>query len=1026
MFRHWIGGAFFLSVFFLTASVLNAAENNTSGIVLTRESQTEYKIIQAKNATVPEKYAVKELADFLKKVTNVEFSIIEEKDADVKTKGIYVGWTNFSKNSEIDESQLGEEEFVIKTVKQNLILTGGRPKGTLYAVYEFLEWHVGCHWLDRYVNIIPSQKTLKIPVLDIKRKPWFMIRSITPPLGTPDYVWDFLIRNKNYRYDFYGRRDFYPEGAFYKIVGRSNNKKVDHGCSVHTFSDYVNAKDWFETHPEYFSLGYDGKRIPAYAGSGPGQLCLTNPDVLKIALEKLRENIKLDRERAAGKGVPYPKIYNFNQNDKYDTHCQCSDCQEIVRREGSESGPLINFVNLLAKGIEKDYPDVMVSTIAYNKTATPPKHIKPRKNVLVDWCDVYTHVDLTRPLTDPLNSRNYNEIKGWSEISQNLGIGDDYWIDFGYYDVFPTPYSIIHSITEDIKLFARLGCKKYYAETAGYIIHGQNFKQMRLWLGYKLLDNPDFSTDMLIKVFMDGYYGAASEKMREFMEYQKKRVLADGQYLMVREAPHKLAYLDLEFFQTIEKIFDEAIALVDTDSIYYKNINDERLIVDAALLFMWPWLERKLPGDEKLPFDKELVINRYGQEWRDYRHYNYFYSNTPNFYSKKGSMVNIVCDLFRDPQLPEQFKNIPSKDIADFNWLTFSKLRPSQKFVDDEDAAGKMAVRPKGISAIAAAEEGGDKLARQYSENADKVTLDFGATGNASITVKPEEIPQDEKYHLYKIGRINITEGTMVWACNKKLGVNVDRIYKPDTNNPEDNIWTAYISLKVTGPAYVKSSKKENGVFMDRALLVRPQEVEEITEAEKKAVEDEREKLLSRPTVNASAVSNINKINWNKIESCDKWFTYKGDGELTNRKVSVKFLHDKKYLYVRMEEKMDTSKLVTRPGIFGGDDWELLFSAQRGIRPYRQLAVNPSGNIRELAYGEGEWQSGVKVDSKIMADVWQVTLSFPMDKLTAKGIKKGDELFLNILRGGKENLVWSPVYGDFFHSLARFGKLVIK
>ena len=38
---------------------------------------------------------------------------------------------------------------MIRTVGDNLILTGGRPRGTLYAVYEFLERPVGCHWLDR-------------------------------------------------------------------------------------------------------------------------------------------------------------------------------------------------------------------------------------------------------------------------------------------------------------------------------------------------------------------------------------------------------------------------------------------------------------------------------------------------------------------------------------------------------------------------------------------------------------------------------------------------------------------------------------------------------------------------------------------------------------------------------------------------------------------------------------------------------------------------------------------------------------
>ena len=45
----------------------------------------------------------------------------------------------------------------------------------------------------------------------------------------------------------------------------------------------------------------------------------------------------------------------------------------------------------------------------------------------------------------------------------------------------------------------------------------------------------------------------------------------------------------------------------------------------------------------------------------------------------------------------------------------------------------------------------------------------------------------------------------------------------PDAADPEANVWEAYISLKVTGPAYMKGSTAPNGVWMDRALLVKPQ-----------------------------------------------------------------------------------------------------------------------------------------------------------------------------------------------------------
>ena len=80
------------------------------------------------------------------------------------------------------------------------MLAGGRPRGTLYAVYEFLERPIGCHWLDRETEIVPSRPTLAVDALDVRAKPWFWIRHVSSPTGSPKDHWLFLVRNRNYRY----------------------------------------------------------------------------------------------------------------------------------------------------------------------------------------------------------------------------------------------------------------------------------------------------------------------------------------------------------------------------------------------------------------------------------------------------------------------------------------------------------------------------------------------------------------------------------------------------------------------------------------------------------------------------------------------------------------------------------------------------------------------------------------------------------------------------------------------------------
>jgi len=110
--------------------------------------------------------------------------------------------------------------------------------------------------------------------------------------------------------------------------------------------------------------------------------------------------------------------------------------------------------------------------------------------------------------------------------------------------------------------------------------------------------------------------------------------------------------------------------------------------VDGALLYLWPWLDRSLAADQTMPFDHDTVIRRYETNWR---------AQFKAFFSEKAQAVRAakiagLAALFRDPKLPEPFQKLPPRDVADFNWLTFSPYTPGrQNFVEDAEAAGGMA-----------------------------------------------------------------------------------------------------------------------------------------------------------------------------------------------------------------------------------------------------------------------------------------------------------------------------------------------
>ena len=79
------------------------------------------------------------------------------------------------------------------------------------------------------------------------------------------------------------------------------------------------------------------------------------------------------------------KNFAVSQNDGK-LYCQCEKCTGIDKREESHMGVLLNFVNKVADGVGKKYPDVKIGTLAYQYSHKPPKNIRPRDNVQINLC----------------------------------------------------------------------------------------------------------------------------------------------------------------------------------------------------------------------------------------------------------------------------------------------------------------------------------------------------------------------------------------------------------------------------------------------------------------------------------------------------------------------------------------------------------------------------------------------------------------------------------------------------------------
>ena len=450
-----------------------------------RLSAAGYSIAIPKEATVTEHHAAAELAKYLEQMTGEKLAVATQ-DA-VKTPArIYVGKCDLP--VKVNWKKLGLEGIHLQRVGDDLILAGGQ-RGVLYAVYSFLEDSLGCRWFTKDCVVIPESGVYRINgfrkvfgVFNGKKKvfvPKLEFRDTDYPSRKPA---EFATPNK---YNGpYGSEDPNWGG------------KIKYFGFVHTFEYIVPPSVYGKEHPEYFSE-IEGERIPEGT-----QLCLTNPEVKKIAAEYIR---KAMREH------PDCTIFSVSQNDRH-KYCECAKCTALANREGSQAGPLLHFVNYIADAVRDEFPDKAVDTLAYQYTRKPPKYVKPRPNVIVRLCSI--ECCFSHPLaTCPNNKTFVDDIIGWSKLTKRLHIWD-YVINYGH---CLEPFPNLRVLNPNIKFFIKHGVTGIYEE-ANYFSKGGELAELRSYIMAKCLWDTNTDVEKVIKEFTDAYYGAAAPMIREYIE----------------------------------------------------------------------------------------------------------------------------------------------------------------------------------------------------------------------------------------------------------------------------------------------------------------------------------------------------------------------------------------------------------------------------------------------------------------------------------------------------------------------------
>ena len=533
-------------------------------------------------------FGAEELVSYIRQMTGAQLPI---RGDITPTRGneIVVGFGARAAAAGMTEADagLGTDGIWIRIVEGFVYLLGSDERGALNAVYTFLEEYCGCSWFTDRIVHVPSRDNLEIPIAEKKHVPPFMYRAdawyeaLQREFATPNRCYSFF---SDPNPECFRREPRYGGIADWAIG------------MVHTFNKLI-PPEIGEQHPEYFSLVNGARRKQGE----PGQLCLTNPDVLKLAVERVRQEFRAN---------PSAKIASISQNDLYPGDwCECPDCAALAEREGSQSGPIIHFVNAVADAIKDEFPDRHIETLAYLYSVKPPKYVKPRDNVAISYCMPWSHgvaftdedadkdpgglADSASPAdpggvqesdcaacnaenAEPVNvgicvsSREFSkalvhacrELKEWAKISKNIFVWA-YLTNYTNY-LYYTPN--LNTFQQDLRFLSANNVKSVLA-LGSYNSPNTHNAWLHGYVVAKLLWDPDADVEYHVSKFLDGVYGVAGAAIKQYMDVLESARRAANFTYNGNLFPGDTDFFTRELVAKLDACMDEAERLAGTDAI---------------------------------------------------------------------------------------------------------------------------------------------------------------------------------------------------------------------------------------------------------------------------------------------------------------------------------------------------------------------------------------------------------------------------------------------------------------------------
>lgn len=414
-------------------------ERHDHEITLAAGGQARAVIVAPEGAPPPVVFAADELQQHLDAMTGADFQIISEVPAG--GAAIVLGDCPAARAAGIDVDGIARDGYAIRTVGDTVFIAGRDDatdkseallklktepfprdasryrmeavlgaatwdfeRGTLYGAYRFLE-ELGVRWFFPGPKgvVIPPSPDLSVQAFSLREEPVFILRKV----GRETWQWymlgsDRIARMVNYdEYEELGWGGDTLRLWLLRMRGSSEWFAFNHRPPRLGLEERFGAE-----HPEYFALRPNGERDLAPQPGRTGHLCYTEPGVLEITKADITayfsgahaRDLPLSNHRIAlnphNRGWPASAIYgrtvSLLPHDSY-VACQCEDCREFIHEDWGPSGQhselVWQFVEKMAKWLQQEYPDKLITCLAYSSySERPPDLTSLPENVIVGLC----------------------------------------------------------------------------------------------------------------------------------------------------------------------------------------------------------------------------------------------------------------------------------------------------------------------------------------------------------------------------------------------------------------------------------------------------------------------------------------------------------------------------------------------------------------------------------------------------------------------------------------------------------------